>query len=249
MRAHRLWGLGALSLIFEWFESLRTLLCGPLLTAGLMIALTDLLTEGRLLTTQPELLYAWAIAMGAGLDAQLIGSSVKVGRAARTGHPWQAVLYGVLVVALSYVAFIAAQVFATQQAYGITMSEALGRLGMDGTTWLVQRSILSVVLVVLSGLLRYTAPGQATIIEERAKLERELTLEPLRAQVRMRKALGWRDVAATAFAKGPQIITKPIRSEEHTSELQSHSDLVCRLLLEKKKKDKCEKEAKKNNET
>src|SRR5437588_6103554 len=26
------------------------------------------------------------------------------------------------------------------------------------------------------------------------------------------------------------------RSEEHTSELQSHSDLVCRLLLEKKKK-------------
>src|SRR5437588_2636636 len=30
----------------------------------------------------------------------------------------------------------------------------------------------------------------------------------------------------------------PIRSEEHTSELQSHSDLVCRLLLEKKKKKK-----------
>src|SRR5438034_6170158 len=28
----------------------------------------------------------------------------------------------------------------------------------------------------------------------------------------------------------------PERSEEHTSELQSHSDLVCRLLLEKKKK-------------
>src|SRR5215211_8212762 len=27
-----------------------------------------------------------------------------------------------------------------------------------------------------------------------------------------------------------------IRSEEHTSELQSHSDLVCRLLLEKKKR-------------
>src|SRR5438034_8381917 len=29
-----------------------------------------------------------------------------------------------------------------------------------------------------------------------------------------------------------------MRSEEHTSELQSHSDLVCRLLLEKKKKTK-----------
>src|SRR5260221_6274049 len=29
------------------------------------------------------------------------------------------------------------------------------------------------------------------------------------------------------------------RSEEHTSELQSHSDLVCRLLLEKKKRWTC----------
>src|SRR5438034_10784970 len=34
------------------------------------------------------------------------------------------------------------------------------------------------------------------------------------------------------------------RSEEHTSELQSHSDLVCRLLLEKKKKTEHEKNTK-----
>src|SRR6478672_12563421 len=31
-------------------------------------------------------------------------------------------------------------------------------------------------------------------------------------------------------------VEQPARSEEHTSELQSRSDLVCRLLLEKKKK-------------
>src|SRR5688572_32064864 len=34
---------------------------------------------------------------------------------------------------------------------------------------------------------------------------------------------------------------EPSRSEEHTSELQSQSNLVCRLLLEKKKKKKNEK--------
>src|SRR5947208_3713983 len=32
--------------------------------------------------------------------------------------------------------------------------------------------------------------------------------------------------------------TRPARSEEHTSELQSPDHLVCRLLLEKKKKNK-----------
>src|SRR2546421_3794265 len=31
-------------------------------------------------------------------------------------------------------------------------------------------------------------------------------------------------------------LPRPPRSEEHTSELQSRSDLVCRLLLEKKKR-------------
>src|SRR5438132_2129653 len=31
------------------------------------------------------------------------------------------------------------------------------------------------------------------------------------------------------------VLTDYLRSEEHTSELQSHSDIVCRLLLEKKK--------------
>src|SRR5256886_4105027 len=31
------------------------------------------------------------------------------------------------------------------------------------------------------------------------------------------------------------IVGRPMRSEEHTSELQSQSNLVCRLLLEKKK--------------
>src|SRR5476649_3103829 len=45
------------------------------------------------------------------------------------------------------------------------------------------------------------------------------------------------------------------RSEEHTSELQSHSDLVCRLLLEKKKhhnnppKDKHQKQTKRQSYT
>src|SRR5438034_6172893 len=44
---------------------------------------------------------------------------------------------------------------------------------------------------------------------------------------------------SSAAAKRPSSTPPPAaptgRSEEHTSELQSHSDLVCRLLLEKKK--------------
>src|SRR5438034_2580482 len=53
----------------------------------------------------------------------------------------------------------------------------------------------------------------------------------LRKQARPHRG-GAEGAAADARAR-PQI--PPRRSEEHTSELQSHSDLVCRLLLEKKK--------------
>src|SRR2546430_5057078 len=39
------------------------------------------------------------------------------------------------------------------------------------------------------------------------------------------------------------------RSEEHTSELQSQSNLVCRLLLEKKKEQKCYRSGERDQQT
>src|SRR5438034_8082617 len=62
-----------------------------------------------------------------------------------------------------------------------------------------------------------------------------------------RGELGGRESAGRALAVGARDVDggeMPLgmaqhveRSEEHTSELQSHSDLVCRLLLEKKKRE------------
>src|SRR2546427_7565606 len=52
--------------------------------------------------------------------------------------------------------------------------------------------------------------------------------------------------AAGARADGahdPEALARLLRSEEHTSELQSQSNLVCRLLLEKKKSQDSRREA------
>src|SRR5437773_9142034 len=48
-----------------------------------------------------------------------------------------------------------------------------------------------------------------------------------RARTAARAGTSWPRAVSTTASCGP-------RSEEHTSELQSHHDLVCRLLLEKK---------------
>src|SRR5438034_7288364 len=45
-----------------------------------------------------------------------------------------------------------------------------------------------------------------------------------------------RHLTTTSTSRTAWASCSSFRSEEHTSELQSHSDLVCRLLLEKKKK-------------
>src|SRR2546427_8596501 len=45
-----------------------------------------------------------------------------------------------------------------------------------------------------------------------------------------------RGLDAVAITVGGGTVHRDMRSEEHTSELQSQSNLVCRLLLEKKKK-------------
>src|SRR5438034_6435913 len=70
------------------------------------------------------------------------------------------------------------------------------------------------------------------VIMSRARPLTVSTRKPLGQSSKPRSRLG--------LLMGPPLITrfKTRRSEEHTSELQSHSDLVCRLLLEKKKKKK-----------
>src|SRR5699024_26714 len=45
-----------------------------------------------------------------------------------------------------------------------------------------------------------------------------------------------KELQIKGFCWFPEIFSNKSRSEEHTSELQSRFDLVCRLLLEKKKK-------------
>src|SRR5690606_39617624 len=74
----------------------------------------------------------------------------------------------------------------------------------------------------------------------RRGLLRDITLEQnfQAADIQRRGQAIKSEVAARAeaFGLGPQDITVHAhRSEEHTSELQSRENLVCRLLLEKKK--------------
>src|SRR2546421_8062451 len=81
---------------------------------------------------------------------------------------------------------------------------------------------------------RSTLFPYTTLFRSRVRLQR---VERLAVQLDLDRSGGARPVEITSA----RICMNTMRSEEHTSELQSRSDLVCRLLLEKKKKNSSKK--------
>src|SRR5688572_31747259 len=87
---------------------------------------------------------------------------------------------------------------------------------------------------------RSTLFPYTTLFRSSRSDEWQSSWRPVRARCQRRSAEGrsLRPFSTRSFGSRPAPCG--CRSEEHTSELQSQSNLVCRLLLEKKKKTKKE---------
>src|SRR5438477_8959743 len=86
-----------------------------------------------------------------------------------------------------------------------------------------------------STLFPYTTLFRSRQLIEAIQLHRDLTKRAAHARAReLLKAVGI-PKADSRMDDYPHQFSGGMRSEEHTSELQSHVNLVCRLLLEKKK--------------
>src|SRR2546427_1294570 len=89
-----------------------------------------------------------------------------------------------------------------------------------------------------STLFPYTTLFRSGVVKGAVKLIARLTYRQRYEQSTGRDPLRCPHCQSTMDVWTPQGIAPRARSEEHTSELQSQSNLVCRLLLEKKKNKK-----------
>src|SRR5438034_8038620 len=83
--------------------------------------------------------------------------------------------------------------------------------------------VLNLLSTVLAALLTGTTIGAPSPAPQRGSRAEKRQPEPSR---------GFSEASCKPpSSRVPLTTPRPTRSEEHTSELQSHSDLVCRLLL------------------
>src|SRR5436190_6010666 len=114
-----------------------------------------------------------------------------------------------------------------RRPFMVRLMQLLGRRGVLG--------IVLFVAVAVAGILGsrlFTTAGAAA----RAPCPSDPRVALGCYEQRYRSIVAGQGVAAAFAALKTGYGADRTRSEEHTSELQSHSDLVCRLLLEKKKK-------------
>src|SRR6266496_6366448 len=95
-------------------------------------------------------------------------------------------------------------------------------------------------ILALQHALEPAGPDQRDVLRWRFKKRGYLLVAwPLKVDLPAVQAVSEQVVEATGIQpvwRILQVAPVLLRSEEHTSELQSRRDLVCRLLLEKKKK-------------
>src|SRR5467141_1549391 len=103
------------------------------------------------------------------------------------------------------------------------------RLARNGRDWhhlLELCGLVEARVIDLDGVYNPCRPNDRLLLGMKGSIS-EFEIGVLRARML--------DAARAKARRGELRISVPIRSEEHTSELQSHLHIVCRLLLEKKK--------------
>src|SRR5256885_2191689 len=96
-----------------------------------------------------------------------------------------------------------------------------------------------VFALLVFGTMKFIWPHILNAMEERSRKIAQGLAAAEKGEQELTEARGRADVIVhEARERASHIIDQAQRSEEHTSELQSPCNLVCRLLLEKKKKQK-----------
>src|SRR5258708_22688412 len=119
--------IGGIADLLRWWELMIFTVSAPVLSVATVIAVVDLLTGGGLLATQPNLVFAFGVALAIGIDSQLPAACERV------RDVWEAqpkrlltlLLWVVIAAWTGTVIFTALRAFSIEQAQHVSETAAL----------------------------------------------------------------------------------------------------------------------------
>ncbi len=183
----------------RFLEDVVNVLSGPLISLGFILTVMDLLSGNGITSRLPWMTLVWAGCIATGVDAQLVATSDRFRRAClerRWGTLLPLLAIGIL---LCHVAFIGAVAYGLQESLHIGEAQALGMFGLTPVAFQIERAVLTVSLVVYSGM---TRPVQAALTHADR-------LRDVREQNELAIARAQGDVALAELQKGVKKSTAP----------------------------------------
>ncbi|GHO46821.1 hypothetical protein [Ktedonospora formicarum] len=141
----------------EWThraDKIINLVLGYLLAVASVLGFMDVLSNGEVLGHVPFLFYIWLLIMGLGVDFQILLVIGRVPDLARmVGHPvgkWILVIFNIAFLAfLAYVSIVIGAVFTQHRDVPGTITQAMGVLGINSTSFVYERATLATFLLIL----------------------------------------------------------------------------------------------------
>jgi hypothetical protein len=169
----------------RWIEELITAISGYAISFALAIGVMDILSNGQFVAQFGWVDLTYAGAMAAGIVGQLVASSARASRSFSRGEPVKGVGYLVLVFLLAFTEYQAGILFGYHQAFGISVVDSLGALGLGQAGFIQFRTGVAVFLAVLSGFLRYQPAKAKSIAQMRKEAYRKQSIADMKTDLRV----------------------------------------------------------------
>lgn len=181
--------LGPYSALIHWTFEFVILSALPVLAAGAMFAVIDLLTGGMLSHVSPVFDLVWSAGQGAAIELLFFAAFMKVAQYASQGN-WGKV-FGWLIVGLllAVPSFQASVVYGMVHTFSITVPQAISQLGLSPMEWIVIRGLAVIFIGALEGVAAYTPEGtQKSAAEIEQEAERKARIAAANAKLARARA-------------------------------------------------------------
>lgn len=191
-RRKQLWLLGPYAATIHWFFEFVILTGVPILALGAAISVADLMTGGLLSHLSDGFNLVWAIGQAVAIELLFFTAFMRMAEMSHQGRWGKVIGWFIVGIILAIPSFQASVVYGEVHTFGITVQQAIAKMGISDMEWIIIRALAVVFVGALGGLAAYTPEGRHQSVEEQlAEMEAKAALAKANARLNEARATAW----------------------------------------------------------